>query len=186
MAQHQVMEHRFACNELDCDYSFVSRCILQKTERTLFTLSIRYKLEEHVSQHHKKHLETNRNNVCQICSQGFTRPENLKKHRVRPHTFHCELCVKSFIAVDRLERHCLNEHRCLDLHSLPPLPGLILEIERSDGDRPGEKVLCEMCGKNFRQLHILRKHREIAHKYPCDLCDKRWVGWAGTMRIDTH
>ena len=50
---------------------------------------------------------------------------------------------------------------------------LILEIERSDGDRPGEKVLCEMCGKNFRQLHILRKHREIAHKYPCDLCDKR-------------
>ena len=26
MAQHQVMEHRFACNEEDCDYSFVSRC----------------------------------------------------------------------------------------------------------------------------------------------------------------
>ena len=146
-------------------------------------MSIRYKLEEHASQHHKKHLETNRNNVCQICSQGFTRPENLKKHRVRPHTFHCELCVKSFIAVDRLERHCLNEHRCLDFHSLPSLPWLILEIERSDGDRPGEKVLCEMCGKNFRQLHILRKHREIAHKYPCDLCDKRWVG---TMRIDSH
>ena len=90
----------------------------QKNIWTLFTFwSIRYKLEEHASQHHKKHLETNRNNVCQICSQGFTRPENLKKHRVRPHTFHCELCVKSFIAVDRLERHCLNEHRCLDLHS---------------------------------------------------------------------
>ena len=86
----------------------------------------RYKLEEHASQHHKKHLDTNRNNVCPICSQvkgllqkmkykyvfkGFTRPENLKKHKVRPHTFHCDFCVKSFIAVDRLERHCLNEHR---------------------------------------------------------------------------
>ena len=29
----------------------------------------RYKLEEHASQHHKKHLDTNRNNVCPICSQ---------------------------------------------------------------------------------------------------------------------
>ena len=181
------MEHRFACNELDCDYSFVSRFYSKdkfqsKIYKLFFTLLIRYKLEEHASQHHKKHLETNRNNVCQICSQGFTRPENLKKHKVRPHTFHCELCVKSFIAVDRLERHCLNEHRLVRF-TLYPI-WLILEIQRSDGDRPGEKVLCEMCGKNFRQLHILRKHREIAHKYPCDLCDKRWVGLAEKMRVD--
>ena len=117
----------------------------------------RYKLEEHVSQHHNKHLEINRNNVCHICDQGFTRPENLKKHKIRPHVFHCEHCVKSFIAVDRLERHVLSEHR----------PG-------GEGAR-GEKVLCELCGKNFRQLHILRKHKEIDHKNPCGLCDKRFT-----------
>ena len=109
-----------------------------------------------MSQHHNKHLDSNRNNVCEVCHQGFTRPENLKKHMTRPHTFPCQLCAKSFIAVDRLERHCLNEHR-------------------SGDSKAGERVLCELCGKNFRQLHILRKHKEIEHKHPCHMCTKRFT-----------
>jgi len=38
-----------------------------------------------------------------------------------------------------------------------------------------DSMVCPLCDKNFRQLHILRKHKEIEHKFACNGCDKKFT-----------
>ena len=110
MSQHQQMKHKFVCIEQDCDTMFVSRV----------------KLEEHTENVHNKSLEHFKHNICLVCGQvrlickiiilyftfqRFTRPENLRKHRKRPHVYQCELCVKIFTALDKKEQHCMRVHQ---------------------------------------------------------------------------
>ena len=92
---HISLEHKFVCQEQECDTQFVSRV----------------KLEEHKVKVHNMAEEHINHNMCQVCGQHFTRPENLRKHRKKPHVYHCEHCGISFTALDRKEQHCLTVHQ---------------------------------------------------------------------------
>lgn len=147
MEQHCSMGHKFSCVEDGCDLIFVSK----------------FKLEEHAADVHNLKLDPDKSHVCSQCGQCFSRPENLKKHEERPHEFPCDHCEKTFIAQDRLEKHSIKEHGILGEHAVDDTADL------------KDSMVCPLCDKNFRQLHILRKHKEIEHKFACTGCDKKFT-----------
>ena len=53
MSKHQHMEHKFVCQEQDCDTKFVSRV----------------KLDEHTENVHQKSLDHSRHKMCLVCGQ---------------------------------------------------------------------------------------------------------------------
>jgi len=94
MNKHKEMNHKFFCQEEDCDIRFVSRV----------------KLEEHTEHVHNKSLDHSKHKMCLVCGQRFTRPENLRKHRKRPHVYQCEYCDISFTTMDKKEQHSILVH----------------------------------------------------------------------------
>ena len=183
MAQHQVMEHRFACNEEDCDYSFVSR-YGPLDKKALNHIDWFWSGTSWRSMQVSTTRSTWRQTGTMFVKSVLRVSQDLRTWRSTKSDL--TLSIASSVSKASLQLIGLrgivsmNTGNVIYVYSTYQM-WLIVMFWRSDGNRPGEKVLCEMCGKNFRQLHILRKHREIAHKYPCDLCDKRWVGWGGGL-----
>ena len=113
MEKHQQMNHKYVCHELGCETRFASRV----------------KLEEHTENIHNKSLDHTKHKICPICGQvkiysrksgdyfsffqRFTRPENLRKHRKKPHVYQCELCNKSFTKLDKKEQHSILVHEVI-------------------------------------------------------------------------
>ena len=65
---------------------------------------------------------------------------------------------------DRLEKHCIKEHKVLGQHAVDDRVANIRDT-----------LVCPMCDKNMRLLHILRKHKKMEHKHKCTACEKKFT-----------
>ena len=87
---------------------------------------------------------------CDLCSSVLKTQNTLTKHKRLYHerNFHCNYCDESFPTV-----------RALTLH-------------RSIYHENNEEHVCDLCGKVFRKICNLRKHKTQVHTNPlqCDLC----------------
>lgn len=116
-------------------------------------------------------LKPNKNHVCEICGNGFSRLDTLKAHRdiihlgvkkrkaaprpsERKHV--CNICGKAF-----LRRNNLSEH---------------VRVKHNNNAR---KYICEECGEAFLRPFALESHTNKVHlnqkPYECEKCHKKYV-----------
>ncbi|KAJ3621974.1 hypothetical protein MTP99_002515 [Tenebrio molitor] len=101
---------------------------------------------------YKKHVETHKKNVCDICGVGFIKKSYLKDHQEihcteKRHV--CNYCNKAF-----KRRTVLVKHRRIHTHP--------------------RQCICEMCGKAFNDKGTLKTHIMLLHvkerNYMCLIC----------------
>lgn len=134
-------------------------------------------LEKHKQSHTKAFSY-----CCEYCGKGFAVLQTLKNHLTlhsQSSRFQCELCGKQFMQKHNLEDH-LKKHKgeykykCSSCHK---------EFIRRSVFKThmlthsSEKLICQHCGKLFKNLANLSVHIKICSgdlKFTCDKCEKKF------------
>ena len=111
---------------------------------------------------------------CKICSLEFQDNKAYDLHVKEKH-FPCDLCLSVLKTQNTLTKHKRLYHE-RNVHcnycdeSFPTVRSLTLH--RSIYHENNKEHVCDLCGKVFRKICKLRKHKTQVHTNPlqCDLC----------------
>ena len=149
------------CDEPILNYEIV-KCEIQEEEFT-----------ESISNDPLNTIENNKNHVCNICGQSFSRLYNLQRHHKNVHEAFkgqkCEFCEECFAKNGELKRH-------VEIFHMKP-----------------KEFICNVCNQSFDKRYNLERHIKSVHKelnpqnrikitqknsnaliYKCDICNKNY------------
>ncbi|KAL9881118.1 zinc finger Y-chromosomal protein-like [Glossina fuscipes fuscipes] len=155
------MLQRFKCKK--CSRGFRSRKLYEK--------------------HVKSHVQGS-DFSCHVCNKKYNNSNNLRRHIESIHEniyfFVCDVCGKQFKSKGSFERHCREHQGIIE----PPLqcPLCLVWLKNRHSLRLHElnhnkkPTPCNICGKNFKTINSLRRHKAYWHgmekNLRCTFCDK--------------
>jgi len=148
---------------------------------------------------HMKIHSGDRPHACTFCDRAFFRPNELKAH-IRTHTgeypYSCGVCGTSFIHRNRLTKHLKAVHtgerpfklKCSICHNVfTSTSGFKIhckthfenssnkDLSDIQDNKKKPNFICIICGKYFRDIVTLMKHKEFYHGkvfHKCFVCDE--------------
>lgn len=137
------------------------------------------KLEIHVKKYHERVRYS-----CDFCGNKYMDRSSLKNHITLKHSteqknmFQCDECSKSYTSKNSLQIHKRNVHRNInfkcnicskDFNNKGSLNYHMKLVHADPKEYP-----CNVCGKSFKALQILRKHIIVHNddKFECNECGK--------------
>ncbi|KAJ8675109.1 hypothetical protein QAD02_010895 [Eretmocerus hayati] len=116
----------------------------------------RHQLRKHTKNSHP-YCQVNSYYICSDCGHHFKCRQSLREHFVRKHTegfrFECASCPRKFKMKSDLYMHVQSQHNQVD-----------------------SEVVCEACGKTYRNRFALKKHLAHSHNtrpFPCNMCNRK-------------
>ncbi|XP_038220522.1 uncharacterized protein LOC119838602 [Zerene cesonia] len=122
---------------------------------------------------------------CQICGEGFEKPEGFRRH-LRFHAslpvYKCELCNKTFSDSSNFSKHKKVHNLRIVICDIcgKKFNNKLCLIKHIEGHSTAEPVQCGRCGKRFYSGSALRKHHTQMHdklspKFKCQQCQLRFL-----------
>lgn len=155
-----------------------------------------YPTRSKLASHTKTHTEIMN---CSICEKTFKSHESRRRHMqlhfADPNQFHhCLICNKAFAVRRYMMSHMRTSHPTTSIKLPPPLhqkpqiqtcticqkafnrPGIFNKHMKSHNKEP-TRYICDCCGYEFNDRHLLQKHLSTVHKinrkhFKCNLCQK--------------
>ena len=127
---------------------------------------------------HKRTHTNERPFQCNLCKTAFTSSRLLHNHLSTTHSdykYPCEICGKKFKRKEHLESH-MNSHSDARLYKCQLCDKTYknkASLSLHNRSHTGEKVVCEICQRPFRDPGDLRKHYNIHSEtkmFQCDIC----------------
>ncbi|XP_048002578.1 zinc finger protein ZFP2-like [Leguminivora glycinivorella] len=162
----------------------------ESLDRSLFCRKCRLQFEttealrRHKDQQPGKRCYNNKS-ACQQCGALFKTEEGLIQHKRETHgveLFTCDACNKSFLSKMSLSVHIDRLH--LNIKPGSGRQQYYARLQRKRGDKPKgtqpreKKNVCEVCGKSFTCLSVLKTH-QLDHTgdrpFKCSQCPKAYL-----------
>ncbi|XP_063545019.1 zinc finger protein 117-like [Cydia strobilella] len=162
----------------------------ESLDRSLFCRKCRLQFEsqeallQHKEQQPGKRCH-NKKSACQQCGALFKTEEGLIQHKHEIHgveLFTCDACNKSFLSKMSLSVHIDRLH--LNIKPGSGRQQYYARLQRKRGDKPKgtqpreKKNVCEVCGKSFTCLSVLKTH-QLDHTgdrpFKCPQCPKAYL-----------
>ncbi|XP_063631282.1 zinc finger protein ZFP2-like [Cydia splendana] len=162
----------------------------ESLDRSLFCRKCRLQFESkeallrHKEQQPGKRCH-NKKSACQQCGALFKTEEGLIQHKHEIHgveLFTCDACNKSFLSKMSLSVHIDRLH--LNIKPGSGRQQYYARLQRKRGDKPKgtqpreKKNVCEVCGKSFTCLSVLKTH-QLDHTgdrpFKCPQCPKAYL-----------
>ena len=161
-------------------HQLISHQTVHEIEKSAPAFTKGFKSKEGLSQHRKEHAgkssvdrslehstSAQQKYRCEMCDKRFVKFVQLKEHR-HTHTGQkpnkCSSCGQGFCSQGGLRKHIKKHHKENDYILKKHIPGL-------------RKHICDVCGRQFKQLCHLKVHKRIhlgEKPYLCEYCGKRF------------
>jgi len=146
----------------------------------------------------KKPRERKYHFFCELCPFKAVRQDQLETHIRSKHTkkqkqtiFYCEICAFKTNRPDCLKKHVTNKH--YEVNGLKKCKRCKALIVKEKFEEHSCKMFpCEVCGKEFGNLHLLADHVKREHEgrkkefSACEVCGKVVVASSMKRHLDTH
>ena len=149
-----------------------------------------------------KRTDPARKHVCQVCGKAYSGSRDLKDHYGSAHgqyCLHCDYCGKGFTRATKLELHMKDCSRRNGSRrgsvvpqqkqpaaQRPQLQARAQQQSAFPAEKPPNAGVCELCGKDCRQMSYLRDHLGSAHQVYSFFCPHCGKGFARASRVEKH